>query len=203
MFRMSHCCCTLDVQLLNLYLNFLQIIVVAMVCMMTFFHMPKLDQPVITVRPVQGVTFGMPRSVLCSSGAGPKFCNRLSWITSRSASLKRARVCAQAWIQDFAWAEIHVERRCAERAEHADLPMREPMFCFETALKLLYWSFLVRLPRTRRRTPWTTLPCVLTLDCTLSLCLTEPCSLAAAVYVFTLKFLLTISSISPSLLRCF
>ena len=51
---------------------------------------------------------------------------------------------AQAWVQEFAWTEEQVPQRSAERAEHAHLPAREPMFCMETALKLLYWSFLVR-----------------------------------------------------------
>ena len=38
---------------------YVQVVVVAMVFMLTFFHMPKLDQPIITVRPVLGVPVGM------------------------------------------------------------------------------------------------------------------------------------------------
>jgi hypothetical protein len=60
----------LDGTRLTLYLDVLQVIVVAMVCMMTFFHMPKLDQPIITVTPaLKPLAFW--RILLCVSCVGP------------------------------------------------------------------------------------------------------------------------------------
>ena len=54
------------------------------------------------------------------------------------------------WLQQFAWTEAQKPKRLAERTEKiprdpvsaASLD-QEPMFCFETALKALYWSTLV------------------------------------------------------------
>ena len=52
----------------------------------------------------------------------------------------------QAWLQRFAWTEKKLERRKKVRnALPADrtLLSQEPMFCFETAVKLLYWCGFV------------------------------------------------------------
>ncbi|KAI3433461.1 hypothetical protein D9Q98_003274 [Chlorella vulgaris] len=57
----------------------------------------------------------------------------------------------QVWLQEFAWTEgEEEERKKAERSSSLPPESRssaaidkEPMFCFETALKALYWSFLV------------------------------------------------------------
>jgi hypothetical protein len=56
----------------------------------------------------------------------------------------------QAWLAEFAWTESDIPRKRAERAsslppesfEHFCIDC-EPLFCFETAVKMLYWSFLV------------------------------------------------------------
>jgi len=55
----------------------------------------------------------------------------------------------QIWLQEFAWSEAELPARLADRkssltvqgsaAEELD---REAMFCFETSLKMLYWSML-------------------------------------------------------------
>ena len=53
------------------------------------------------------------------------------------------------WLQQFAWTEEEKPGRLAERAARpaataaAGALSAEPMFCFETALKALYWSTLV------------------------------------------------------------
>ncbi len=55
----------------------------------------------------------------------------------------------QAWLQAFCWTEREHPKQLAARAgpvESAAAPAslsEEPMFCFETALKALYFSFLV------------------------------------------------------------
>jgi hypothetical protein len=55
----------------------------------------------------------------------------------------------QVWLQQWAWTEGQKPERLAERAEKIRDPVsaaflaQEPMFCFETALKALYWSTLV------------------------------------------------------------
>ena len=55
----------------------------------------------------------------------------------------------QVWLQEFAWTERDVERKKEERV--SSLPEEsfenfcmdcEPLFCFETAVKLMYWAFL-------------------------------------------------------------
>lgn len=54
---------------------------------------------------------------------------------------------AQAWLQDFAWTEKQIPKR--QRALLKRSPTMgprlqdKPMFCFETALKMLLWSDLV------------------------------------------------------------
>ena len=56
----------------------------------------------------------------------------------------------QVWLQEFSWSEEDLPRKLKQRA--SSLPddsfavaelNKEPMFCFETAVKLLYWSTLV------------------------------------------------------------
>lgn len=52
-----------------------------------------------------------------------------------------------AALQDFAWSESgHERKRAALRGQAALCPQLrdEPLFCFETAVKLFYWSTLVR-----------------------------------------------------------
>lgn len=52
----------------------------------------------------------------------------------------------QDWLQVFAWTEsekaLLTEERCKILAQLAPGLDEEPMFCFETALKLFYWSCL-------------------------------------------------------------
>ena len=52
----------------------------------------------------------------------------------------------QTWLQEFAWTEREKPEKLAVRNQtlHGDETLqREPMFCFETALKLFYWTALV------------------------------------------------------------
>jgi hypothetical protein len=55
----------------------------------------------------------------------------------------------QAALQNFAWTEQSRERIKAERAAQCstdvqrEAALAEPVFCFETACKALYWSILV------------------------------------------------------------
>ena len=55
----------------------------------------------------------------------------------------------QVWLQEFAWTEDDFSKKRSERV--SSLPEGsfegfcmdcEPMFCFETAVKAMYWSFL-------------------------------------------------------------
>jgi hypothetical protein len=52
-------------------------------------------------------------------------------------------------MQEFAWSERELPGRRAERRSGLCGPAEscpmdtEPMFCFETSLKMLYWSMLV------------------------------------------------------------
>lgn len=55
----------------------------------------------------------------------------------------------QVWFEEFAWTESDIPRKIAERS--SCLPEEsfegfcmdcEPLFCFETAVKLMYWSYL-------------------------------------------------------------
>lgn len=52
----------------------------------------------------------------------------------------------QTWLQRFAWTEQNLDAAVKQRNA---LPLdkllldREPMFCFETAVKLLYWCGFV------------------------------------------------------------
>ena len=52
----------------------------------------------------------------------------------------------QTWLQEFAWTEREKPEKLAVRNQtlHDDEALRrEPMFCFETTLKLFYWTALV------------------------------------------------------------
>lgn len=52
-------------------------------------------------------------------------------------------------LQEFAWSERELPGRLQERRSGLSRPSErcrmdsEPMFCFETSLKMLYWSMLV------------------------------------------------------------
>ena len=55
---------------------------------------------------------------------------------------------AQAALQEFAWTELPRDRIMAEQADdrtaaQKEAVLTEPVFCFETACKALYWSILV------------------------------------------------------------
>lgn len=50
------------------------------------------------------------------------------------------------WLQEFAWTEEEKGEKVARRESAGPKGRqlaKEPMFCFETAFKLLYWSLLV------------------------------------------------------------
>jgi hypothetical protein len=54
---------------------------------------------------------------------------------------------SQEWLQEFAWTEKGKPAKLRRREMHlgeaaAAANVREPMFCFETALKLEYWATL-------------------------------------------------------------
>lgn len=59
--------------------------------------------------------------------------------------------CCQLWLQEFAWTEAEKAERLEVRSsgaqassQHAKSELKkEPMFCFETAMNMLYWSALV------------------------------------------------------------
>lgn len=52
----------------------------------------------------------------------------------------------QVWLQRFAWTEQKLASRITKRnalPKDPTLLRDEPMFCFETAVKLLYWAGFV------------------------------------------------------------
>lgn len=54
--------------------------------------------------------------------------------------------CTQVWLQRFAWTEQKLAPRVKKRnalPKDPTLLRDEPMFCFETAVKLLYWAGFV------------------------------------------------------------
>ena len=57
-------------------------------------------------------------------------------------------IALQEWVHHFAWVEQSVSKKLAERQclvpqQQQESLMGRPMFCFETAIKLLYWCGLV------------------------------------------------------------
>jgi hypothetical protein len=53
----------------------------------------------------------------------------------------------QVWLQDFAWTEQEHSRKVAERRVQRGCATQlrsASMFCFETAIRMFYWSTLVR-----------------------------------------------------------
>ena len=60
---------------------------------------------------------------------------------------RAAAPALQAWLQDFAWTEEEHGRRLAERRVQRGVARQlrsASMFCFETAIRMFYWSTLVR-----------------------------------------------------------
>jgi hypothetical protein len=56
----------------------------------------------------------------------------------------------QVWLQEFAWTEAEKLRRLKERSSNLRVTSivreavdKEPMFCFETAIKLYYFSHII------------------------------------------------------------
>ena len=79
---------------------------------------------------------------------------------SRVKSWSTSPVLTQAALQNFAWTErsrvqIQAERnaQCSTDAQREAL-LAEPVFCFETACKALYWSILVYRLQARRLSGW-------------------------------------------------
>ncbi|GAB4817731.1 hypothetical protein N2152v2_004777 [Parachlorella kessleri] len=68
----------------------------------------------------------------------------------------------QVWLQEFAWTEKDVPHKRQERSsslpkgsyEHFCMDC-EPMFCFETAVKMMYWSYLCYDKDETKGTPFT------------------------------------------------
>ena len=65
------------------------------------------------------------------------------------AELKLLLPCGQVWLQEWAWTESGKHRDIAKRNKGDGSPNmdtkaleHEPMFCFETAVNMLYWSAL-------------------------------------------------------------
>lgn len=59
-------------------------------------------------------------------------------------------VVAQAWLQEFAWTEAEKLQKWKKRAGNLRLTSaalhdlnKEPMFCFESAIKLYYYSHII------------------------------------------------------------
>ncbi len=60
--------------------------------------------------------------------------------------LTRSLLPVQTWLQEFAWTEREKPEKVAVRNQtlHSNAALvQEPMFCFETTLKLFYWTALV------------------------------------------------------------
>jgi hypothetical protein len=55
------------------------------------------------------------------------------------------RSYTQVWLQMFSWTEQDLQSQLNKRAALVNNPAaltNEPMFCYETAVKLLYWAGL-------------------------------------------------------------
>ena len=68
----------------------------------------------------------------------------------RHNALASEHVLPANLLQQFAWTEADVPRRLAARARAVDTTcsirsdiVSKPMFCFETAIKLFFWSVLI------------------------------------------------------------
>lgn len=78
---------------------------------------------------------------MCGSGAA-ELCSRVR------RSVSSTRLLPQVWLQEAAWTEGELPKCLARRNSRAEGPVEaahlqpEPMFCYETALKLLKWSSL-------------------------------------------------------------
>lgn len=63
----------------------------------------------------------------------------------RIVNRTHVRASLQVWLQLFSWTEKDLPHWIAERAsllKNRAAIEKEPMFCFETAVKLLYWAGL-------------------------------------------------------------
>ena len=57
----------------------------------------------------------------------------------------------QTWLQVFAWAEADRESCLQQRSKHISTPKREPLFCFQTAVNMWYFSAMIyRYKQVRR-----------------------------------------------------
>lgn len=64
-----------------------------------------------------------------------------------SAAYEMLLLRAQIWLQEFAWTQKDHSRKVAQRRMqwgHSFQLRTAPMFCFETAIRLFYWSALGR-----------------------------------------------------------
>ncbi|KAL0040544.1 hypothetical protein WJX77_010258 [Trebouxia sp. C0004] len=69
-----------------------------------------------------------------------------SWLLQPVSMFTDDDLLMQVWLQQFAWTEQSHEAKIRKRnamPEDECLIAGEPMFCFETAVKLLYWSGFV------------------------------------------------------------
>lgn len=63
----------------------------------------------------------------------------------------------QVWLQEFAWSEKgrRLKLQARERmAEHVPQLLSEPIFCFETAVRMLYWCAVSYVPACMHRFPF-------------------------------------------------
>ena len=62
------------------------------------------------------------------------------------ATMPRSIAAPQAWLQEFAWTaddKAAKQERRSTCGESGGLLAAQPMFCFEQAMRSLYWSTLV------------------------------------------------------------
>ena len=67
-------------------------------------------------------------------------------VSSHPQCLIQSLCAIQAWLQKFAWTDSSLKTKISKRnalPQDEALLEKEPMFCFETAVKLLYWSAFV------------------------------------------------------------
>jgi hypothetical protein len=121
----------------------------ALVVAATFATMPRPDA--LTYTPLQ---VGHMRDALLlgrACGAGGGWCSTLcvpppyECVVSVCLSV-RAAAAAQVWLEEFAWAEDDKDRAIKKRASstpQCPTLKAEPIFVFETAVKLYYWSHII------------------------------------------------------------